>query len=63
MIIYSKFIIFPLKNGKTKAHDIYLIYNHGEDYGSPEFQVEFELGTKFMIDKIDGTTIYMHELQ
>ena len=58
-----KFIVTPLKNGNTKAHDIYLIYNQGEDYGSPENQVEFELGTKFLIDKIEGTTIFMHEIE
>lgn len=58
-----KFIITPLKNGKTKAHDIYLIYNHGDQCPYPENQVEFELGTKFMIDKIEGTNIFMHETE
>ena len=58
-----KFVITPLKNGKTKAHDIYLICNHGEQCLYPENQVEFELGTKFMIDKIEGKTIFMYEVE
>lgn len=58
-----KFIITPLKNGKTKAHDIYLIYNHGEQCPYPENQVEFELDTKFMIDKIENSTVFMHEIE
>ena len=58
-----KFVIVPLKNGKTKAHDIYLISNHGAQCPYPENQVEFELGTKFMINKIEETTIFMHEIE
>lgn len=58
-----KFIITPLKNGKTKGHDVFVIYNHGEQCPYPENQVEFELGAKFMIDKIEGTTIYMQEIE
>ena len=33
-------------------HEIYKIYNHGEDCPYPEYQVEFERGTKFEITDI-----------
>lgn len=55
---HIKFIITPLGNGKTKAHEIYVIYNHGD-----ERQVEFELGTKFRIDRIVDSSVYMHEIE
>ena len=47
-----KWIIEPLPEGQTKAHEIYKIYNHGEDCPYPEYQVEFERGTKFEITDI-----------
>ena len=47
-----KWIIEPLPEGQTKAHEIYKIYNHGEDCPYPEYQVEFERVTKFEITDI-----------
>ena len=47
-----KWIIEPLPEGQTKAYEIYKIYNHGEDCPYPEYQVEFERGTKFEITDI-----------
>ena len=47
-----KWIIEPLPEGQTKAHEIYKIYNHGEDCPYPEYQVEFERGAKFEITDI-----------
>lgn len=44
-----KWIIEPLLEGQTKAHEI---YNHGEDCPYLEYQVEFERGTKFEITDI-----------
>ena len=36
----------------STAYEIYKIYNHGEDCPYPEYQVEFERGTKFEITDI-----------
>ena len=47
-----KWIITPLDNSKTKAHDIYTVYNHGDTTPYPEFQVEFERGATFVVSKI-----------
>ncbi len=63
-------IITPLSPEKTKAHEIYRVYNHG-DYGKcdddPEYQIEFERGTVFVVKKtkvINGRkTIYINELE
>jgi hypothetical protein len=56
------YIIEPLKDGKTKAHNLYEIYNHGD-----EKQVNFTRGTSFKITKVitqknDLKLIYMKEL-
>jgi hypothetical protein len=53
-----KWIITPLSNKTTKAHDIYIIYNHGYDVPYPEYQVEFERGTKFKVTKVIDKGIY-----
>ena len=44
-----KWVIKPLPQNKTKAHEIYRIYNHGDTCPFPEWQVEFERGTRFRI--------------
>ena len=44
------YIIKPLGDGKTKAHNLYEIYPKGDEY-----QVEFLRGTKFRVDKIEDT--------
>lgn len=35
-------VITPLSNGKTKAHNVYLIHNHGMETGNGEYQINFE---------------------
>ena len=61
-----KWIIEPLPETQTKAHEIYRIYNHGEDCPYPEYQVEFERDTKFEIVDIKKkkkyNIIYLREL-
>ncbi len=61
-----KWIITPLSKNRTKAHEIYRIYNHGEDCSYPEWQVEFERGTSFRITDIKKgkicNIIYIEEL-
>lgn len=56
-----KWIIQPLKDGRSRGHEIFHIYNHAN-----ENQVEFERGATFMIDKIiidnDIHIIYCHEM-
>ena len=47
-----KWVIKPLPQNKTKAHEIYRIYNHGDTCPFPEWQVEFERGTRFRITDI-----------
>lgn len=52
----------------TRAKAIWEIYNHGQDCGSPEYQVNFLSNTKFHIDDIvlmdnGGKKIIMHEIQ
>ncbi len=47
-----KWVIKPLPQSKTKAHEIYRIYNHGDNLPFPEWQVEFERGTRFKITDI-----------
>ena len=61
-----KWIITPLPPEKTKAHEIYRVYNHGYDRTYPEYQIEFERGSSFTITKIEDNdryrTIYINEL-
>lgn len=63
---FVKWIIEPLSQNQTKAHEIYQIYNHGENCPYPEYQVEFERGTSFVITDIrkqgDYDIIYIKEL-
>lgn len=59
---HNVYVIQPLTAGNTKAHELYRIYNHGD-----EFQVNFLTGTKFRIDDIqkyknDYVKIYMTEI-
>lgn len=58
-----KFIIKPLTSDRTKAHDIFLVYNHGTDCHFPEYQVQFERDARFMIDQIAGNTVYLSEIE
>lgn len=62
-----KWIIKPLPNGLTKAHDIYLVYNKGYNLPYPEWQVEFERNTKFIVTKVvpkdNFTEVYISELE
>lgn len=48
-----KFLICPLKK-HSRAHNVYMIYNFGRNlkYGKPEWQIEYERGTEFKINKI-----------
>ena len=61
-----KWIITPLSNGLTKAHDIYNVYNHGYNCPYPEWQVEFERNTKFIVNKVvpkeNKTEVYISEI-
>lgn len=62
----TKWIIKPLPQDKTKAHEIYHIYNHGDTCPYPEWQVEFERGTSFKIADIKKgkgyDIVYIEEL-
>lgn len=62
----TKWIIKPLPQDKTKAHEIYRIYNHGDTCPYPEWQVEFERGTSFKIADIKKgkryDIVYIEEL-
>ena len=62
-----KWLIKPLPNGLTKAHDIYLVYNKGYNLPYPEWQVEFERNTKFIVTKVvtkeNFTEVYISELE
>ena len=62
-----KWVIKPLPNGLTKAHDIYLVYNKGCNLPYPEWQVEFERNTKFIVTKVvpkdNFTELYISELE
>lgn len=44
------YVITPLTNGKTKAHNLYEIYEHGK-----EKQVDFLRDTSFMVTKVEET--------
>lgn len=66
-------IITPLQTEKTRAHDLYMVYNHGQDMGKPdcpisaEWQIEFERGTKFRFIKEEKNknenVYYLQELE
>ena len=62
-----KWLIKPLPHGLTKAHDIYLVYNKGYNLPYPEWQVEFERNTKFIVTKVvpkdNFTEVYISELE
>lgn len=48
-----KFIIHPLRND-SKAHNVYMVYNFGRNKigAKPEWQIEFERGTEFIIKSL-----------
>lgn len=48
-----KFIIHPLRNN-SKAHNVYMLYNFGRNRkgAKPEWQIEFERGTEFIIKSL-----------
>lgn len=58
------YVITPLGNGMTKAHNLFEIYEHGD-----EKQVDFLRGTSFKVTKIEETkgtkfkTYYLAELE
>ena len=60
-----KWIITPLSNGLTKAHDIYRVYNHGYNCPYPEWQVQFERNTSFIVTQVETkknhTEVYITE--
>ena len=63
-----KWIITPLPHKDTKAHNIYEVYNHGATANSiGEFQVEFERGAKFKVNKIikctNFTEVHVSEIK
>lgn len=62
-----KWVITPLSNGLTKAHDIYVVYNKGYNLPYPEWQVEFERNTRFVVNQIEPkenyTKVYISELE
>lgn len=43
-------MITPLQDGNTKAHNLYDIYEHGQ-----EKQIDFLRGTSFKVTKIEKT--------
>lgn len=50
--LHIKWIITPLSNKLTKAHNIYLVYNYGYNTSYPEWQVEFERNSTFYVTKV-----------
>lgn len=62
-----KWVITPLSNELTKAHDIYVVYNKGYNLPYPEWQVEFERNTRFVVNQIEPkenyTKVYISELE
>lgn len=44
------YVITPLPNGKTRAHNLYEIYKHGD-----EKQVDFLRDTSFMVTRVEET--------
>ena len=63
----EKLVIKPLSDGKSKAHEVFQILNNPEDSDLPEWQVNFERGTKFKITDVkreeDKITVYLQELE
>lgn len=63
-----KLVINPKLEGKTKAHDVYRIMNHGEDIKEAisENQVNFERNAEFEIMGIDENqdipVVYLNEI-
>lgn len=63
-----KLVIAPKLDGKTKAHDVYRIMNHGEviNGAKPENQVNFERNAEFEITGIDENknipVVYLNEI-
>lgn len=61
-----KWVVTPLAPNCTRAHEIYRVYNHGDDCPYPENQVEFRRATPFEITKIEEgdsyDTVYIREL-
>lgn len=63
-----KLVIDPKLDGKTKAHDVYRIMNHGEviNGAKPENQVNFERNAEFEITGIDENqnipVVYLNEI-
>lgn len=53
-----KWVITPLITEKTKAHEIYKIYNHGSECPYPEYQIEFERGATFVVTTIKSGSKY-----
>lgn len=62
-----KWVITPLPSPKTKAHEVYRVYNHGIECPYPEFQIEYERGATFVVMAIEeGTpfkTIHIKEIE
>ena len=52
-----KWIITPLNNELTKAHNLFEIYDPGDELEHKEWQVNFERNTEFVIDKIEKRKI------
>ena len=44
------YVITPLANGKTRSHNLYEIYEHGD-----EKQVDFLRDTSFKVTKVETT--------
>lgn len=63
----EKLVITPLSDGKSRAHEVFQILNNPEDSDPPEWQVNFERGTKFKITNVkreeDKITVYLQELE
>ena len=57
------YIISPLRNGKTRARNLFEMRNHGD-----EMQIDFLRNTRFQVEKIEQTPktehkkIYLKEL-
>lgn len=64
---HIKWIITPLDSTRTKAHEIYRVYNHGLEFTAPENQIEFERGATFVVTAVENgetfRTIHITETQ
>lgn len=62
-----KWVITPLSSEKTKAHEIYRVYNHGSECPYPEYQIEFEKGATFVVTAMENgdkfKTIHIQETE